>query len=119
MRHHYKKPYNYIPIYGQTYKCNHYLYTYCTLYLHKNRGIAVIQQHYNEKLKTIRWSELDPWLANDIYLNINFKKFFDEYSSNSINGIYPTIAVRKLMWILKMKPLKREMWEDSQYFHFD
>ena len=27
------------------------------------------------------------------------------------DGLYPTVTVRKLMWALRMKPLKKERWE--------
>ena len=79
-----------------------------------DRGLAVIQSRFDVNTKTIRWSELDPWLANDIYTNPNFKKFLEENAKVSFDGLYPTITIRKLMWELKMKPLPKESWEQSQ-----
>lgn len=111
MRYHYEKPDLYIPIYGETYECDHPVYNKCTLFKIKDNGLAVIQQRYNLNDKTTWWSELDPWLPNELYLNSNFKKFFDERSGFSNNGLYPTVTIRQIMWALKMKPLKRERWE--------
>lgn len=61
--------------------------------------------------KVTWWEEIDPWLTDTLYLHIRFKKFFDERSGESINGLYPTVTIRQIMWALKMKPLKRERWE--------
>ena len=76
-----------------------------------DRGLAVIQQRYDSEKKTTTWTELDPWLPNDLYLHPKFKQFFDERSGSCINGLYPTVTVRQMMWALKMKPLRREQWE--------
>lgn len=61
--------------------------------------------------KVTWWEEIDPWLTDSLYLHIRFKNFFDERSGESINGLYPTVTIRQIMWALKMKPLKRERWE--------
>lgn len=61
--------------------------------------------------KTTRWTEIDPWLTDLLYLHTRFKELFDERSGESINGLYPTVTIRQIMWALKMKPLKRERWE--------
>ena len=75
------------------------------------KGLAVIQQRFDIASKTTRWSELDPWLTDDIYLHPRFKKFFDERAGKATDELYPTVTVRQLMWALKMKPLPRERWE--------
>ncbi len=75
--------------------------------------MAVIQQRYDVRTKTTWWSELDSWLVDDIYLNENFKKFFDERASECTDGLYPTVTVRQIMWALKMKPIKRKRWETT------
>lgn len=111
MRYHYKKPEIHIPMYGETYICDHPVYTKCTLFKIGDKGLAVIQQRYNRKSKSTKWGEIDPWLANDLYLNPGFKKYFDERSSTCNNDLYPTVTIRQIMWALKMKPLKRERWE--------
>ena len=61
--------------------------------------------------KTTYWSEIDPWLTDDLYLHNNFEIFFNERASESINRIYPTVTIRQIMWGLKMKPMPRERWE--------
>ena len=111
MRYHYEKPAIYASMYGHLYICDHPVYSRCTLYKMENNGLAVIQQRYNRDNKTTYWSEIDPWVADDIYLNIGFKTFFDERSGSCINGLYPTVTVRQIMWALRMKPIKKERWE--------
>lgn len=111
MRYHYEKPDIYRQSYGITYACDHPVYSRCTLFQIHNKGLAVIQQRYDPNAKTTWWSELDPWLPNDLYLNMNFKKIFDERAGLCTDGLYPTITIRQLMWALKMKPLPRERWE--------
>lgn len=46
-----------------------------------------------------------------IYLNLGFKKYFDERAKTATDGLYPTVTVRQIMWALKLKPIKRERWE--------
>lgn len=111
MRYHYEKPTVYSSLYGSTYICNHPVYYKCTLYLIGNRGLAVIQQRFDETDKSTWWSEIDPWLTDTLYLHPRFKKFFDERAGECENGLYPTVSIRQIMWGLKMKPLPRERWE--------
>jgi hypothetical protein len=111
MRYHYKKPDIYSVIYGEVYICDHPVYSRCTLYKIGDKGLAVIQQRFNRDNKSTWWGELDSWVANDLYLNNGFKKYFDERSGECKNGLYPTVTVRQMMWALKMKPIKRERWE--------
>lgn len=111
MRYHYKKPAIYVSMYGELYICNHPVYNSCTLFKHEGKGLAVIQQRYDKGTKCTWWTELDPWLTDDLYLNTNFKKFFEKRSGECTDGLYPTVTVRQIMWALKMKPLPRERWE--------
>lgn len=111
MRYHYEKPDIYVSMYGDTYICDHPVYSRCTLYQIGDKGLAVIQQRYNLETKSTIWTEIDPWLTDDLYLNENFKRFFDERSGTCSDGLYPTVTIRQLMWALKMKPLVRERWE--------
>ena len=111
MRYHYEKQPVYSEMYGQTYICDHPVYSKCTLFKIENYGLAVIQQRFNTDLKSTWWGELDPWLIDDIYLQPKFKKFFDERSGKCTDGLYPTVTVRQIMWALKMKPIPRERWE--------
>lgn len=111
MRYHYEKPNIFRPIYGTTYTCNHPVYGRCTLFKIGDNGLAVIQQRFNEKEKSTWWGELDPWIANDLYLNDGFLAFFNNRAGPCEDGLYPTVTVRQIMWALKMKPLKKERWE--------
>ena len=113
MRYFYEKPSKCIPIYGETYCCNHPVYNRCTLFKINNKGLAVIQQRYSPFFKSTWWEEIDPWLANEIYLNPGFMKFFEQFSGTCQNGLYPTVTVRQIMWALKIKPLKKERWETT------
>ena len=111
MRYHYEKPKIYSSIYGETYKCNHPVYSSCTLYLIGKKGLAVIQQRYDPETKYTYWSDIDPWLIDQLYLHPKFKVFFDDRSGECTNGLYPTVTIRQIMWALKMKPIPRERWE--------
>lgn len=131
MRYHFEKPEIYLNKYGETYICDHPVYDRCTLFKIGDRGLAVIQQRFDPEKKTTYWTEIDPWLTDAIYLNPNFKNFFEKHGRsafqtdttttgvignmnsilNSTNYLYPTLTVRQVMWALKMKPLKREPWE--------
>ena len=111
MRYHYEKPARFHAVYGQLYICDHPVYNRCTLYLIADKGLAVIQQRFDVRTKTTWWGEIDPWLANEIYLNHRFKAYFDKKAGKCTDGLYPTVTIRQIMWALKMKPLKKERWE--------
>lgn len=111
MRYHYEKPTIYLSMYGEIYICNHPVYNRCTLYKEQNKGLAIIQQRFDANTKTTWWSELDPWLTDDIYLNPGFQQYFNERAKACTDGLYPTVTVRQIMWSLKMKPIPRERWE--------
>lgn len=111
MRYHYEKPTIYLSMYGITYNCNHPVYDKCTLFLTKNKGLAIIQQRYDQETKNTWWGEIDPWLTDDLYLHPKFKEFFENRSGEGKDGLYPTVTIRQIMWALKMKPIPRERWE--------
>lgn len=111
MRYHYKKPKIYVSIYGSTYICNHPVYSRCTLYKIGDKGLAVIQQKYDPETKRTWWEQINPWLTDQLYLNVRFKEFFDTRASECENGLYPTVTIRQIMRALNMKPLLRERWE--------
>lgn len=111
MRYHYEKPTIYLSMYGDTYECDHPVYSRCTLFKMGDKGLAVIQQRYNPETKITWWDEIDPWLTDYIYLHKNFIEFFEERSRPAQDGLYPTVTIRQLMWGMKMKPIKRERWE--------
>ena len=112
MKYYYEKPDEWLGA-GILYRCDHPMYNSCTLFKIEERGLAIIQERYNEKTKARWWSAVDPWLASDIYFSDGFRDFFEKYSGiKDENGLYPTIQVRKAMWELRLKPLKKEYWED-------
>lgn len=113
MRYHYEKPDVYASIYGERYICEHPVYDTCTLFKINDKGLAVIQQRFDEDTKSTWWSEVDPWLTDDLYLHPRFKEFFDNRAGTCTDGLYPTVSVRQIMWALKMKPIKRERWETA------
>ena len=95
-------------MYGNTYICDHPVYDRCTLYQIDSKGLAVIQQRYDQETKTTWWSEIDPWLTDTLYLHPKFKEFFDNRAEETTNGLYPTVTIRQIMWALKMKPIKKK-----------
>lgn len=111
MRYFYEKPEIYLSIYGETYTCEHPVYSKCTLFKCADNGLAVIQQRYDSENKSTWWSELDPWLTDSLYTHKNFKEYFENRSGPCRDGLYPTVTVRQLMWALRMKPMKKERWE--------
>ncbi|MCC8049756.1 MAG: hypothetical protein LIP10_03725 [Clostridiales bacterium] len=111
MRYHTEKPELYSTMYGETYICDHPVYNRCTLYKIGDKGLAVIQQRFNPANKQTWWGAIDPWLTDQLYLHPKFKAFFDERAGECVDGLYPTVSIRQIMWALKMKPLQRQRWE--------
>ncbi len=98
-------------MYGEVYICNHPLYDRCTLYKEKQKGLAVVQQRFEERTKRTYWTEIDPWLTDTLYLTKGFMDYFESMAAEPENGLYPTVTVRQIMWKLRLKPLKRQRWE--------
>ena len=99
------------PVYGETYICRHPVYTRCTLYKIAGRGLAVIQQQYDSDTKHTWWSEIDQDLTGELYLHPGFLGYFEKNAGKGVNGLYPTVTVRQIMWALRMKPLPKQRWE--------
>ena len=55
MRYHYEKPSIYLSMYDSTYICDNPAYSKCTLFIIKDKGLAVIQQKYDKKTKLTTW----------------------------------------------------------------
>lgn len=72
MRYHYDKPDHYTSMYGQSYICDHPVYSHCTLYKIGEKGLAVIQQRYIPETKSTYWTEIDPWLVDGIGSIVSF-----------------------------------------------
>lgn len=111
MRYHYDKPKFYSSLYGRVYICHHPVYSRCTLFEIGKNGLAVIQQRFDAHTKATRWTEVDAWLTDALYLHPQFKAYFDKRAGRCKNGLYPTVTVRQIMWALRMKPLPKERWE--------
>lgn len=111
MRYFYEKPSIYISKYGEYHECDHPVYNSCTVFKIGNKGLAIIQQRFDDSSKSTWWEAIDPWLANDLYLHPRFKEFFDSRADAGSDGLYPTVTIRQIMWALKMKPLPRKRWE--------
>ena len=86
-------------------------YSKCTLFKIEDKGLAVIQQRFDNSTKKTWWSEIDPWLTDMLYLHPKFKDFFNERSGEATDGLYPTVTIRQIMWALKLKPIQKERWE--------
>jgi hypothetical protein len=111
MRYHYEKPTIYSSMYGLTYTCDHPVYDTCTLFQIHNKGLAIIQQRFDYSNKSTRWTEIDPWLTDALYLHPGFQEYFNTRSGECVDGLYPTVTIRQIMWALKIKPISRERWE--------
>ena len=111
MRYFSKPPPLSVQSYGEVYICDHPLYSKCTLYRDKEKGLAIIQQRFDAKKKHTYWAEIDAWIANALYLKPKFHLYFKEHAKPPENGLYPTVSVRQIMWAVRMKPLKKERWE--------
>ena len=111
MRYHIQCPEVNIAIFGEIYTCDHPVYSSCTLFRRKNRGLAVIQQYFDPETKHSWWAHIEPWIANEIYLSPKFPEYFEKYASDQNNGIFPTVSMRQIMWALRIKPIPRKPWE--------
>jgi len=111
MRYYYDLPKQYTLLSGKTHICDHPAYDRCTLYLLDGKGLAVIQQRFNPIDKSTIWTEIDPWLIDEIFFNKRFKQYFDKYAGPPNIDIYPTVTVRQIMWGVRLKPLPKEPWE--------
>ena len=111
MRYHHTDTDISMPKYGESYYCDHPVYFACTLYKIGKLGLAVIQQRYNKDRKSTWRSTIEDNLKNELYLHPNFLNYFKKMAGPCVNGCYPTVTIRQVMWALKIKPLKREPWE--------
>lgn len=111
MKYHYTKPDKWDK-HGDIYRSGNKLFNKATIFRNGKLGIIVIQQHFNPETKHMWWGEVDPWIASDILSNERFEEVFYKFASEKIpGGDFPVIQLRKLMWELRMKPLKKEFWE--------
>lgn len=57
MRYHYEKPTIYSSMYGKLYFCEHPVYSRCTLFEIDKKGLAIIQQRFEEETKSTSWTD--------------------------------------------------------------
>lgn len=97
---------------GHTYYCDHPYYNACTLYLLPDgKGLAVIQQRFNEKLKYTWWDKIDLRINIDISNSEIFDGYLRDNAGWPTDGLYPTVEVRRVMWALRLPPLMKHEWE--------
>ncbi len=95
-------------MFGKPIHLEHPIYRGGTLYFEKGKGLIITQQHFDAKTKNCFWDYVDYWIANDIYTS---SKFYDFFDANATVTNFPVFELRKVMWELRMKPLKKEAWE--------
>ena len=96
------------------YKCDHPLYSECTLFRDNSQGLAVIQKRFNARLKIFWYGPIEVWLIQEILNQPNFAQYLKDNGKEPTDGLYPTVTIRQLMWALKMKPLRKEWWESQE-----
>ena len=102
------------PKYGVIYHGPSEVFDLGTLYLSDGLGLVVVQLQFDELNKSFKLGPLDPGLANDIYVQPGFREFFLEFAKPvTPGGEYPVVNVRKVMWSLRMKPLRKDIWEQD------
>lgn len=111
MRYKYEKPAMYVSMYGELYFCDHPVYDRCMLYKIDGKGLAVIQQFCEHK--RTYWDAIEPYLTDQLYLHKGFLEYFQAFSGEPKDGLYPTVTIRQIMWALRMKPLPKERWETT------
>ena len=101
---------------GKIYHCDNPIYNSCTLYLLPDgRGLATIQQRFNRFLKVTWWGPIDTSINVDISNQARLQDYLMDEARLPVDGMYPTVPLRKFMWALRMKPLPHETWE-TQFF---
>ena len=95
------------------YRCDHPLYSTCSLIKRGEKGLAVVQKKFNSNLKIYQYGPIDSRLMDDIVRQERFIQYFDEHSGIDNSGIFPTVEIRSIMWSLRMKPLEKAWWESQ------
>lgn len=67
----------------------------------------MVQTAFNDKEKTLYFTRISTSLANDIYNNPHFEEYFLCHAKEPVDGLYPTVNVRSIMWALRMWPLDK------------
>lgn len=97
---------------GFTYYCDHPLFNEATLFLTPSgKGLLVIQQKFNKKLKYTWWGRIDDRINIDISNSDGLDEYLEENAKYSKDALYPFVEVRKLMWALRLPSMKKMQWE--------
>ena len=113
MKYFYEKPNTWSREGWKVIQCEHPLFNRGTLlYSEDGRGFIAVQKHFDPVSKSSWWGSLDSWLAYDIRKAERFEAFFEEHANPEHSCVVP---VRKLMWELRMKPLRKEYWEEEEF----
>lgn len=97
---------------GEFYRCDHPLYSSCTLFKVGNKGISVVQQRFNSKSKTTWWGTIDEDLRYEIVHSPYLESYILSYGCEPNEyGFYTMVEVRKLLWALHIKTPPRQPWE--------
>ena len=90
----------------------HPAYNSYTLFYYNKKGLSVIRQYYNSRLKITWWGALDEELAEKIAKNEAFYGYFERLAGCSDEkGIYPTVTLRQVMRGIGVKASKKQAWE--------
>ena len=108
MKYYYQKPDICVRVFGQPISLDHPIYRGGTLYFENGIGLIVTQKKFDKERRECYWDAVDTWIANDIYTTSKFPEFFKSHATREDPPIF---ELRKLMWALRMKPLKKEDWE--------
>ena len=97
---------------GKIYHCDHPIYNSCTIFLLPDgRGLATIQQRFNKHMKVTWWGPIDTAINVDISQNEKLEEYLMDHARAPVDGMYPTVPLRRFMWGLRMKPLPHQIWE--------
>ena len=117
MRYWYEKPESWDRRGWKIQAFDHPLFNRGTLYLSEDeRGLIIVQKRFNPATKAMWWGPIDSWIASDIYHAPGWELYFHCHARyKDRDGLYPVVAIRKVMWALKLKPMKKESWETDNF----
>ena len=88
-----------------------FLFSDGTLFLKDGKGLIVVRKYFDKVRKICYYGPISRGLANDIFTHERFCEVFADYAHKRGKDGYPFIDVRKFMWALRMKPLKKDIFE--------
>lgn len=82
--------------------------------INDEEGLAIVQKRFNRKLKVFFYNAPDAWVMDEILHSSGFVDYVFKHAGACTDGMFPTVTVRQVMYALKMKPLKKELWETQE-----